>query len=120
MSSNLIRRILVAAIMLVSALSAQTEKKPQYEIYAIRYGSVASYPASQMVQGADPSRKVPIAMALWLIRGNGRNILVDSGFYHEKFFKIGKIDNFVKPSEAVAQLGVKPEEVTDIIISHMH
>jgi glyoxylase-like metal-dependent hydrolase (beta-lactamase superfamily II) len=59
-------------------------------------------------------------MTIWLIRGNGRNILVDSGFYREQFFKQWKIKDFVKPSDAVAQLGIKPEDITDVIITHMH
>ena len=42
-----------------------------------------------LVAGADPSRKLDIAMMVWLVRGNGRNILVDSGFYHEQFFNSG-------------------------------
>jgi glyoxylase-like metal-dependent hydrolase (beta-lactamase superfamily II) len=59
-------------------------------------------------------------MAIWLMRGNGRNILLDSGFYHECFFKDWKVTDFVRPSEAVAEVGLKPEDITDIILSHMH
>jgi glyoxylase-like metal-dependent hydrolase (beta-lactamase superfamily II) len=61
-----------------------------------------------------------IAMIVWLVRGHGRNILVDSGFYREQFFKEWKIRDFRKPSDAVASAGVKPEDVTDVIITHMH
>jgi len=60
-----------------------------YEIYAIRYATIPGFPVSELVAGAAPERKLDLAMMIWLIRGNGRNILVDSGFYHDRFFKTG-------------------------------
>jgi glyoxylase-like metal-dependent hydrolase (beta-lactamase superfamily II) len=99
---------------------AQTVKKPQYEVYAIRYATIPDFPVAALIQGADPARKLDIAMTVWLVRGNGRNILVDSGFYREQLFKQWKVNDFVKPSDALAPLGVKPEDITDVIITHMH
>ena len=78
------------------------------------------FPVSDLVAGAEPGRKLDIAMMIWLVRGNGHNILVDSGFYHDRFFKDWHVNDFIKPSDALKPLGVKPEEITDIIISHMH
>ena len=102
------------------ALQAQTEKTPQYDVFAIRYATIPDFRVAQLVKGADPARKLDIAMTIWLIRGNGRNILVDSGFYRDQFFRQWKIKDFVKPSDALAQAGLKPEDITDVIITHMH
>src|SRR5260370_19589597 len=99
--SRWIALLLCACTLTVSAL-AQTDKKPQYEIYAVRYATIPDFPVSALVKGADPSRKLDIAMTVWLVKGNGRNILVDSGFYRDKFFKDWKVKDFMKPSEAVA------------------
>ncbi len=112
----------LGAMLCLSFLAggAQTVKKPQYEVYAIRYATIPDFPVAALIQGADPARKLDIAMTVWLVRGNGRNILVDSGFYREQFFKQWKVNDFVKPSEALAPLGVRPEEITDVIITHMH
>jgi glyoxylase-like metal-dependent hydrolase (beta-lactamase superfamily II) len=104
----------------LAAAYGQTEKKPQYEVYAIRYATIPDFPVAGLIKGADPARKLDIAMTVWLVRGIGRNILVDSGFYREQFFKQWTVKDFVKPSEALAPLGVKPEEVTDVIVTHMH
>jgi glyoxylase-like metal-dependent hydrolase (beta-lactamase superfamily II) len=103
---------------IVAPLLAQ--EKPRYEIYAIRYATIPGFPVAGLVEGADRSRKLDIAMLVWLVRGNGRNILVDSGFYRDQFFKQWTVADFVKPSEAVQRAGVKPEEITDVIITHMH
>ena len=64
-----------------------TAAAPVYEVFAIRYASIPDFPVNALIAGADPQRKLSIAMTVWLIRGNGRNILVDSGFYRPQFFK---------------------------------
>jgi len=102
------------------AVAAAQSPAPQYEIYAVRYATLSDFPVAALVKGADPARKLDIAMTVWLVKGNGHVILVDSGFYREQFLKQWKPKDFVKPSEALKDLGVKPEDVTDVIITHMH
>ena len=109
----------LTAILLTSATShAQTA--PTYEVYAIRYAIMPGFPVRSLVAGADTSRRMDIAMSVWLLRGNRRNVLVDAGFYRDKFVQRWKPAGFVQPSEAVRRAGVKPEDVTDIIVSHVH
>jgi glyoxylase-like metal-dependent hydrolase (beta-lactamase superfamily II) len=107
-------------LLLAAAVAAVAQSKPTYEIYAIRYATLPDFPVSELVAGADPERKLDLAMMIWLVQGNGRNILVDSGFYHERFFKDWQVKNFTKPSDALKRVGLKPEDITDVIISHMH
>jgi glyoxylase-like metal-dependent hydrolase (beta-lactamase superfamily II) len=103
----------------LSGQSAAARSAP-YEVYAIKYAELPDFPVAGLIAGADKSRKMDIAMLIWLVRGNGRNILVDSGFYRPQFFKSWKVNDFVKPSEAIAKVGLKPEDITDVIITHMH
>lgn len=100
--------------------NTRVESKPPYEVYAIKYAVLPDFPVAALIKGADPARKLDLAMVVWLVRGNGRVILVDSGFYRDQFLKQWKIRDYMKPSEAVAQFGVKPEDITDIVITHMH
>src|SRR5215470_8465935 len=101
--------------------AARSQEKPVYEVYAISYAVIPDFPVSALVAGADRSRKMDIQMMVWLLKApDGRNILVDSGFYRDKFFKQWKVKEFIKPSEAIAKVGLKPEDITDLIITHMH
>ena len=102
--------------------AALTQPKVEYEVYAIRYATLVGYPVSQLVVGAEASRKMDLAMMVWLVRGEGHNILVDSGFFRDKFFHDDRfhIIDFVKPSDALSPLGLRAEDVTDLIITHMH
>jgi glyoxylase-like metal-dependent hydrolase (beta-lactamase superfamily II) len=47
-------------------------------------------------------------------------VLVDAGFQRDDLIQRWKPEGYLKPSDAVARFGVKPEEVTDLIISHVH
>ena len=93
---------------------------PEYSIQAIRYATSPGFPVAGLVMGAPKEEKVDIAMVLWLIRGGGRNILFDSGFYRQELSKRFSFTDYARPDEAVKLAGVQPEEVTDIVISHAH
>jgi glyoxylase-like metal-dependent hydrolase (beta-lactamase superfamily II) len=108
------------AVFLCAVRTAAAQAAPQYEVYAIRFASIP-FRVAGLVAGADTSRRLDIAMMVWLLKGpNGRNVLVDAGFYRDAFLSRWRPEDFVKPSDAVAKLGVKPEDVTDVIISHVH
>ena len=93
---------------------------PAWEVYAIRYASIP-FRVSGLIDGADTSRRMDIAMMVWLLKGpDGRNVLVDAGFYRDSLVNRWKPSDFAKPSDAVARAGIKPEDVTDVIISHVH
>jgi glyoxylase-like metal-dependent hydrolase (beta-lactamase superfamily II) len=110
---------LIAALSLSIPLWPQS-KPPQYEVYAIRYATIPEFPVASLVAGADRERKLDIAMLVWLVRGNGRNILVDSGFYRDQFFRQWHVTDYVKPSEALRGAGLSPDDITDVVVTHLH
>ena len=83
-----------------------------------RYAS-AEDDASELVVGA-PRQKIMIAMVIWLVRGRGHNIVLDSGYHRDTFLKQFPSTEHIRPDEAVKLAGVQPEQVTDIVISHAH
>ncbi|HEY6389944.1 MAG TPA: N-acyl homoserine lactonase family protein [Bryobacteraceae bacterium] len=106
----------ILALLLLSFTASAAE----YEVYAIRYATIPDFSVASLVAGADRARKLDIAMLVWLVRGNGRNILVDSGFYHEQFFRQWHVADFVKPADALSRVGLKADDITDVIITHLH
>jgi len=96
-------------------------RRPAWKVYAIRYATIPGFPVHELVTGADTSRTIDIAMMVWLLKGpGGRNVLVDAGFYRQKFLDAWKPAEYRRPSDAVQRLGVLPDSITDIIISHVH
>jgi glyoxylase-like metal-dependent hydrolase (beta-lactamase superfamily II) len=122
------RLSLVTALALAVLLSAcrgapaarPAVAEPAYDAYAVRYGTLPAFAVRGLVAGADSTRRMDIALMVWLLRGGGRTVLVDAGFYRDKFVQRWKPVDLVRPSDAVAAAGVRPEDVTDVIVTHVH
>jgi glyoxylase-like metal-dependent hydrolase (beta-lactamase superfamily II) len=112
-----VKQCLLVAIAVTLLGAAST---PEYSIEAIRFASSTGDSVAELVMGAPKSEKVDTVYVLWLIHGGGRNILFDSGFHRERWFKEWTIKDYLRPDEAVRLAGVHPEEVTDVVISHAH
>jgi glyoxylase-like metal-dependent hydrolase (beta-lactamase superfamily II) len=103
---------------LTARVSAQ---RALYEVYAVRFATLPGFRASSLIADADPARRIDIAMMVWVLRSAGRVVLVDAGFYRDKFMPQWKPSEFTRPSDAVkAGLGIDPAQVTDVIITHVH
>ncbi len=113
------KRFLLGLLLMLTGGAAQPQS-PQYSIQAIRIADSPGDSVADMVMGAPKGEKIDSIYAVWLIRGGGRNILFDSGFHRERWFKEWTIKDYLRPDEAVRLAGVKPEEVTDVVISHAH
>ena len=126
MMPRFIRPLFAAALALTPAAcmhgsaNSASSGAPHYEVFAIRYGTIANFPASSLIAGTDTARRQNLAMTVWLARLPGRNVLMDAGFYRDKFVNRWKPTDYERPSVAIARVGLKPEDVTDVIISHIH
>ena len=112
---------LAAAVLLAAGVRAQPAA-PAYEVYAVRFADV-SYSVANLVAGAERGRSIDITFTIWVARdpASSRIVLVDAGFYRDTFLQQWHPNHFVKPSDALTQgLGIAPDAVTDIIVSHMH
>jgi glyoxylase-like metal-dependent hydrolase (beta-lactamase superfamily II) len=113
----------LAALALVGS-GASAQSNTQYDVYAVRFGTVRGFPANALILHADSTRKLDLAFIVWVLEPvgghNQRTVLFDAGFYRDKFLKAWKPTDYVRPSEAIKRVGLTPESVTDIIISHVH
>jgi glyoxylase-like metal-dependent hydrolase (beta-lactamase superfamily II) len=92
---------------------------PQYEVYAIKYARRDARRTALFI-GGDP-HDAPMAMDyfVWLIRSAERTIVVDTGFTAEVAAK-RKREYLRTPKAGLALLGVKAEEVKEVVVTHMH
>jgi glyoxylase-like metal-dependent hydrolase (beta-lactamase superfamily II) len=111
---------LVAAMLAGPPVIGQSSAPGPYEVYAVRFADVP-FSAGSLVAGADRARMLDIAFSVWVMKGNGRTVLLDAGFYRDKFMERWKPRHYARPSDAVkAGLGIGPDQVTDIVVSHSH
>ncbi|MFA6540221.1 MAG: MBL fold metallo-hydrolase [Bacteroidota bacterium] len=72
----------------------------------------------------DDRQRITLAARCLLIQGEGKTILVDTGNgskWNDKLKDIYRLDNSRDTLEqSLAKAGVVPEEVTDVILTHLH
>jgi len=114
-------RAIGLGLALLSPASVSAQLAANWDVFAVRYGTLPSFKVSGLIAGADTSRRMDIALMVWLLRGpNGRAVLVDAGFKRPDLIARWKPTDYMRPDSAVARAGVKPEDITDVIISHIH
>ncbi|UCG86506.1 MAG: N-acyl homoserine lactonase family protein [Gemmatimonadota bacterium] len=123
MLGNSATRFGAAFILWVTiAGSPARSQAPAYEVYAVNYATAPGRALSDLVAGADSTETIDISFMVWLLKGPaGRIILVDTGFRPDapSAASFG-FEGYIRPDSAVAKLGVTPENVTDIVLTHMH
>ncbi|MBI1207163.1 MAG: MBL fold metallo-hydrolase [Azospirillum sp.] len=91
-----------------------------YEVYAVRYGHNPAATAAHTLLGSDShDLATPLDYFVWAIRGNGRTFVVDTG-YDEAMGLKRKRQFLRSPADGLKTIGVDPQTVEDVIISHMH
>jgi glyoxylase-like metal-dependent hydrolase (beta-lactamase superfamily II) len=91
----------------------------EYEILAVRYAHLERRSHENFYGGDSHDVAMPLDYFVWVIRGGGRDFVVDTGFDPDMAEKRGR--TIVRPVAAgLKALGIDPDAVADVIISHMH
>lgn len=92
---------------------------PQYEIYAIKYAHHARRASENFIGGDPHDGPMPLDYFVWLVRGGGREIVVDTGFSAAMAAKRQR-NHLRCPTEGLKLLGTDSKTVKDVVITHLH
>ena len=114
------RLILFYFVFFSSTILAQNDNT--YEVYAIEFAKESGYlPAKEIAINPTVNDSVKGVFMTWLLKSNnGRTILVDAGFHRESKFSGNWLMDFVRPDSSLHKMGLKPDDITDVIITHPH
>ena len=91
-----------------------------WEIYAIKYGDRDGRTrADSFIFDDNHDAPHAIDYYMWLIRGQGRNILVDTGYDNAEAQARGRPIR-LDPVEALKPFDLAPGDITEIIVTHLH
>ncbi len=91
-----------------------------YAVYALRYATKPGNTRAQTFLNGDPhDGPMPMDYFVWAIVGNGRTIVVDTGFDEAMAEQRGR-EFLMSPRDGLAVIGVDAATVPDVIVSHMH
>ena len=92
---------------------------PEYEVYAVKYAHHERRSHENFLGGDPHDVPMPLDYFVWLIRGGGREIVVDTGFSAAMASKRQR-NHLRCPAEGLRLLGVDASTVSDVIITHLH
>lgn len=91
----------------------------EYEVFALRYATVERRRAENFMIHDPHDGPMPMDYFVWVIRGQERTYLVDTGF--NRTAAEARKRTFLRcPIGALSALGIAPDDVTDVIITHLH
>ena len=90
-----------------------------YEVYAIKYAHHARRASENFIGGDPHDGPMPLDYFVWLLRGSGREVVVDLGFSAAMAAKRGR-DHLRCPTEGLRLLKCDPLSVKDVVITHLH
>lgn len=92
---------------------------PHHEIYALRYATRGAMRSNHFIGGDPHDGPMPMDYFVWVVRSGERTIVVDTGFKPEIAAQ-RKRDFLISPEVLLARFGVNPEQVTDVVLTHLH
>ena len=92
---------------------------PAYEVYAVKYAHHERRASHNFIGGDPHDGPMPLDYFVWLVRGQGREVLVDTGFSAAMAAKRGR-QHLRCPTEGLRLLGVDSSELRDVVITHLH
>lgn len=96
---------------------------PQYEVYALKYAHHERRASENFIGGAPAGDAhdgaMPLDYFVWLVRGEGREVLVDTGFSRAVAAKRGR-DHLRCPAQGLQLLGSDASRIRDVVITHLH
>ena len=90
-----------------------------FEVYAIRYATVARRSAENVIGGDPHQAGERMDYFVWLARNASRTVVIDTGFNSAAASRRGR--EFLRsPVDGLKLLGVDAAKVEDVIITHLH
>ena len=91
----------------------------QYEVYAIKYAHHERRASENFIGGDPHDGPMPLDYFVWLVRGEGRELVVDTGF--SKAVALRRQRHHIRcPAEGLGRLNVDATKVKDVVITHLH
>lgn len=91
-----------------------------YEVYALKYGTLAGRPADALIMDADPHEgPMTIDYFIWACVSPERTVIVDIGFSAKVGAERGRTA-LIEPIDALRQIGIDAAAVEDVVITHFH
>jgi glyoxylase-like metal-dependent hydrolase (beta-lactamase superfamily II) len=92
---------------------------PDYEVYALRYGTMARTRSMNFLMRDAHDGPMPLDFFVWLLKSGDEAVLIDTGFGPRTARERGRTLD-CDPIDSLRLLGVDPATIRDVVITHLH
>jgi glyoxylase-like metal-dependent hydrolase (beta-lactamase superfamily II) len=103
-------------------VSEQSNDRSVYEVLVVRYGTRMTVRSEVFLNYGlygEPDGPIGMDYFFWVVRNHDRTVVVDSGF-SEAGGANRRRTTLVRPPEAFATLGIRPEDEPTVVVTHAH
>jgi glyoxylase-like metal-dependent hydrolase (beta-lactamase superfamily II) len=90
-----------------------------YEVYAIKYATLARTAAENFIGGDPHDAGMMLDYYVWVARNAARTVVIDTGF-NEQAARRRKREFLRQPADGLKLVGVDAREVRDVVLTHLH
>jgi glyoxylase-like metal-dependent hydrolase (beta-lactamase superfamily II) len=106
--------------VLAGAAALRAEEPPPFQqVHCLKYAEGRA-PIEAFARGAKPAGEIDVPMVICVARRPGQVVVLDAGYVDEAFGAAWGITTWTDLTERLGELGVSPEQVDLVTISHLH
>jgi glyoxylase-like metal-dependent hydrolase (beta-lactamase superfamily II) len=95
-----------------------------WDVYVMEFARSKNQPWVDLISGMYQDGVMDLPFSFVLAQREGRNLLIDTGFMQEDscngFPRKFGIPTWISPLRLLAEMGLKADDITDIVITHAH
>ncbi len=113
--------LLTSGLVLLLLLPGVVRAAEPFEaLYCFRYADLADYPVDAVLFGTDRGTTMKLPFVFCVAKRGGDAIVLDTGYVNQAIGAEWGIVDYQKFRPLFAKIGVKPEDVSLVTISHLH
>lgn len=110
----------VAATLVLLVSSAAGAAEPFDKLHCLKYASAQDYPVDAILFGTDRGEVADLPFMFCVARRGEETVLLDAGFVNPAYAKEWGVVEYADYRGLLAEIGVKPEDVSLVTLSHLH
>ena len=112
-------RILVVTLLLLAPGNAQAAE-PFESVHCFKYATAKDYPVDALLFGTDRGKLADVPFMFCVAKRGDEVVMLDAGFVNLAHAKEWGVIGYVEYRGLLAEIGVKPEDVSLVTLSHLH
>ena len=114
------RALFPLALVASALLAAPAASEPFEKVWCLQFAVAPEAPLSALLAGAPRDATLDLPFVLCVARSPEHVVVLDSGFVNRKLGEGYGVRDWVEYAPLLAEVGVSPEEVDLVTLSHLH